>query len=138
MILPVDAAYFAVERLFIGGVKGGKRAQQAHAQAAPQGHFVEQAVVADELNGAGAHVRDVGAEGIEFVGEQFFQAELGGGGEVHIVARIFSLLLQRSGMARGHEQLPAHTTLWPCFPTLPCAGSCDWSSSGGIHHSNSN
>ena len=30
-----------------------------------------------------ADVRDVGPEGVELVGEQFFQAELGGGGEVH-------------------------------------------------------
>jgi hypothetical protein len=51
--LPVDAAYFAVEGLFIGSMKRGKRSRRRIMERRPaSARFVEQAVVADESGSA--------------------------------------------------------------------------------------
>ena len=87
-ILPIDAADFAVQRLFIGSIKSGERTQQAHGKPAPESHFVEQALVTNELDGPRANMGDIGSEVVQLVGEQFFQTKLGGGGEVHNTAKV--------------------------------------------------
>ncbi|GAB2865140.1 hypothetical protein GCM10027044_27630 [Hymenobacter ruber] len=70
-------------------------------------------MVADELDGAGANVRDVGPEGVELVGEQFFQAELGGGGEVHSPAKV-----GHRGLRFGFTQKPPVEFQQPCSGRL--------------------